>query len=368
MVDPARRQVLLWTITVAAGVVLALGAAEIALRVLLPEPVAIHEQPCIYWSDAEWGYRYRPNAVGRKHYRFEQDNEVRINSQGFHDVERIPGAGSGALRVAALGDSFTAAIHVPVAKTWTQVAERALGKSLARPVQVHNLGIDGTGTSVHLAVLERVLPALRPDLVVLAFFVNDFEDVARGRVFRECFGGYVVNYQNAGQRDQLRAVVTAHAPGPSARWWFEHAYVSRLFPFVYGRETFALLRENYLSPSRFGVALDAPGATRGVPELFDDFLRLADAWGFAFVVMPVPPRDAPGGSLEALRRGLPAERLARLEVVDPSGAMEAAMRREGLVWSDLYWKHDAHFDADGNRILGLAAAQALADLVPAPVP
>ena len=367
----SRRQSLFWIITLGAGLAGAVAIAELALRIAQPEQVGCYLFPCIYWSDTEWGYRYRPNAVGRKYEQFEMDNEVHINSQGFHDRERVAGAEAGALRVAAIGDSFTAAIHVPIEETWTQVAERLLSRELLRRVQVYNLGLDGTGTPVHLSVLERMLPALRPDVVVLAFFANDFEEAAFGRVYRECYQGYVINYQNEEQRDRLRAIVASQAPSPRARAWFERSYLSRLFPSLYGYVTFALLRENYLSPSRFGVPVDAQSGTDDVAALFESFLRLSEEWGFAFVVVPVPMKQDPQGSLALLRDGLPEPLRARLDVVDVSGAIRAELTREGLGWSDLYWKRDAHFDVDGNRIFGQAVAAALAGRIqqrPARVP
>jgi lysophospholipase L1-like esterase len=350
-VTPAsRKERLFWSITLGLGLLAAVGVAELALRVIEPKAVGYHHQPCIYDWDADWGFHYRPGAVGRKHRLFELDNLVRINRRGFHDVER-DGPRDDALRVAVVGDSFTASIHVPVEQGWTQLAEQRLARSLGRPVQVWNLGLDGTGTPVHVAVLEKMLPELRPDVVVLAFFANDFDETRQGIVYRECYEGFVITYQVPSQRDALRRLVDERGPTPFERWLFEHVYLSR--PFALDRVTQALLQDNYLPPSRFGIPVDewkGPEPAR----LFERLRQLAREWRFRLVVVPV------SDSLRVLRDGLPAPLFESLDVADPAPAMQAALTREGLEWRDLYWKWDGHFDADGNRVFAEAFADAIA--------
>ena len=49
-----------------------------------------------------------------------------------------------------------------LSKTWTQTLEREL-----HATSVVNLGLDGTGTDVHLAILKEYLSEHQPEMVIL---------------------------------------------------------------------------------------------------------------------------------------------------------------------------------------------------------
>ena len=177
---------------------------EACLRVfrsdILPFVGQAH-QPCIYVADGQTGYRYKPNSTGLFQRNFEIDNIVRINSSGFHDVERMPfNPDDSSRHIVVIGDSFTAELMVPVSRTWTQILEREIARSGDAPhVDVINLGLDGTGTDVHLTLLQENVSTYRPDIVVLAFFENDLQDIQRKMEYRECYRDYVLVYSDKSQ-------------------------------------------------------------------------------------------------------------------------------------------------------------------------
>lgn len=336
-----------------AGVAAALAGAEIAARRLAPRAAERVEYPCIYERDDRFGYRYRAGAIGRIAGSF----EVRINSLGFHDEEPLPD-GESELRVLAVGDSFTAALGSFLSQTWTAVLERALRAAGYPRADVVNLGIDGTGSDVHLELMRAYLPRFRPDVVVYAFFANDVRDVLDGRFHRECYRDYVLSYQNDLQGAILREQVDAHLERRLARWLWERSVLARLvLELLEGpRNPF---RWQFLQPSAAVLDIDdhsrrarAPAlraAWRGIEEL----ARRCDC---LFVIVPVPPRGDLDGSLRVLRDTL---RVSDLQVVDVVPAMRAILATEGRPETALHGRFDAHLSPNGNRIFGRAIAATL---------
>jgi len=336
------------------SVLVTVAAVELGLRLTRPHSLSPELQPLVYEADPELGYHYRPGAVGRVVRGFEMDNVVHINALGFHDVARDP-ASTRRPRIVAIGDSFTAAKHVPVEHGWTQTLERALRADGLSDAEVWNLGLDGTGTDAHVALLERWVSRLRPDLVLVAFYENDARDVAERRQFREDYRGFVLGYLDEAQRDTLRAFVDARAPGAAARFLFAHVWTSR--PLMRLVPAFDLVRTNYVTPSR--VDLPVKLARHDAPPLATHFHRLdalARRHGFRVVVTPVPPKRHPRSSRRKLERGLGPGDLAALDVVDVRESMVQAVARDGRRWDDLYWAYDDHFDADGHAVFGASLA------------
>ncbi len=340
-------------------VVVTFAAAEVLLRILQPGTLELTQEPCIYREDAELGFRYLENASGRVVRNEEIDNLVRINSTGFHDAEHARDAAPGTLRVLAVGDSFTAAIHVAVERGWTQTLERELGGKLGRPVEVINLGIGGTGTETHLRLLEQYVPVYRPDVVVLAFYRNDVRDLRRKRRHMSCHEDYVLVYHDAEQKRRL--IEFYETRRPSAESWerFERWYLYRIIARMQSNGAF--FRSNHLSPSRIGMEVDdkRPSPPRLEP-LLHQILDLARRQRFAFFLVPVPAKGDPESSLRALRENVSAETFALLPLLNPQLPLEAIREREGLRPDDLYWRWGHHMNAIGYGALGEAIAQLLA--------
>jgi lysophospholipase L1-like esterase len=341
-------------VALVAGTALALAAGEVLLRLLRPAQLAVVRYPCIYRPDPATGFRYVPGATGRVAAHFEIDNPVAINSIGFYDDEPAPGAVSP--RVLAAGDSFTAAMNVPIAQVWTSVVERTLRERGRPGADVVNLGLDGTGTDVHVAVLREHVERFAPDAIVLAFFGNDIEDTMRGRFERECRAGFVLSWQTGAQRDALRARVDAHREQRLRIALFESSYLARL-------AAAAWLPRN----SPFRIEFQQPGrAELGMPDLVAGQQRLRDALdelgglparcGCRVLVAPVPPRSEPRGSLDMWRRHAGS---VPVEVIDVLPALERDLAARGLHHRDLYFEHDNHLNALGNELFGHAVAEAL---------
>jgi lysophospholipase L1-like esterase len=334
----------------------ALLLAEATLRALRPPAASVIHYPCIYVEDERFGFRYQPGAAGRIAGHFEIDNLVQINALGFYDDDPLP-AGASELRVLAVGDSFTAGLNLDRDEVWTAVLERELRERGHPSADVVNLGLDGTGTEVHRDLLRAFIPELRPDVVILAFYANDIDDVLHGRFSRECYRGYVLAFQDELQRMILRRRVEVHLDRRFARWLFDHSFLVRMLEFLRSGNR-NLFRLHYVQPTAAELGIDDAVKRERRPRLravFADLEELARGCGCRFLVAPVPPRRSLDGSLRVFRRWVGD---AELELIDAVPAMERMLAEDGRSASDLFWANDNHLNAYGNRLFARALAEA----------
>jgi lysophospholipase L1-like esterase len=135
------------------GVLVALAAGEVAARLLRSSG-----QPGGYAPVRTDGRERRP-----------------INSRGYRDLERAIPKPPEVRRVLCLGDSFTWGVGVLFDDAWPQRVERLLARDGGRWEAV-NLGEPGLNTVQEASKLEAEGLAYDPDVVVLAYVLNDSED------------------------------------------------------------------------------------------------------------------------------------------------------------------------------------------------
>jgi len=339
-----------------AALLIAVLLGELGLRVFKPSQVMIQRQPPIYQRDEQLGCRYTPLARGLMHRCFEIDNLVRTNSLGFHDVEHDPAPG--ALHVAAIGDSFTAAFEVPPDQGWTQLLQQQLRDSGFPGAEVVNLGQDHSGTDVHLEILKRYLVDHHPGVVVLAFYENDIDDIARHGFFRETVDGrYVMVYATETQREQLLQRIRDEAPGPLAACCCDHFYLCRLVRrFFTGEDD--LYFNNIVGLKGQGKNRSDNAPTLG--PILRELLQLSRERGFMVLVAPVPVKLEPRGSVWRLRNAVGHDLFRALGVVNVFPVMEQVLAEDLKSHEAMYWNLDAHFNAYGNRVFARVVFAALA--------
>jgi hypothetical protein len=260
--------------------------------------------------------------------------------------------------VLAVGDSFTAAMNVERAAVWTAVLERALRDGGQPRADVVNLGLDGTGTDVHVALLREYVPRFSPDTVLIAFYANDVVDVMRGRFQRECHAGFVLSYQTPAQREMLRARVDTHRRKTLRIWLFQHSFLVRLVgaallsPWSPYRLELQQPRLAELGPQ----ATDERAARLRLNAALREIEAIAADCDCRLAVVPVPPRKDARGSLELWRRIAAG---SRLELIDVLPDLERAREARGLAHQDLYFERDNHLNEIGNQLYGEAVARAL---------
>ncbi|MCG8456861.1 MAG: GDSL-type esterase/lipase family protein, partial [Holophagales bacterium] len=114
---------------------------------------------------------------------------VRAGPLGLRDSRPLPvRAGEtpsrGELRVLVVGDSIVEGYGVDQEETLPRRLEHHLGERLraagdGRTVRVVNAGIAGLNAGDEAALLEAILPQVRPDLVVWFLIYNDYDDPLR---------------------------------------------------------------------------------------------------------------------------------------------------------------------------------------------
>ena len=172
---------------------LGLTLAEILCRLLIPAPprvtiqstpppqalpaevrLPVHPEQGGLYLETTSGRRLRPNttALIERHALSGIPVEIRTNSLGHRNRE--PGKKNG-LRILFLGDSITFADYLPEEQGYVrQVETIARGNGLAW--ETVNTGVGAVSLKTELAILLETGLALKPDVVVLGWYLNDFQD------------------------------------------------------------------------------------------------------------------------------------------------------------------------------------------------
>ena len=124
------------------------------------------------------GYMFKPNAEVRWTNRLDFWTVSRTNSWGFLDREPIaPERAAASCHIALIGDSFVAAMEVPIADKLHVRLEALAAQTLPElDVTTSAFGIPATGQLNQLPLYDEFARRLRPKLLVLVFVFNDFRD------------------------------------------------------------------------------------------------------------------------------------------------------------------------------------------------
>ena len=171
------KQFIFKTTAVILSLVLVLVGLEVVVRVFNLA------QPRIGQADPIRGFANIPGATEiNKH-----GVKIAIGDHGFRGPTPSPEKAPGAYRVALLGDSFVFAASIDYENTFAGLMNRYF-KEKKQPVEVIDMGVDGYGTIEELLVYEHEARKLKPDLVVLCFYVGN--DLHNNYPPREHFPGY----------------------------------------------------------------------------------------------------------------------------------------------------------------------------------
>lgn len=170
-----------------ASLAFSLGAAEVALRLVRPQPVLLVDRG-LYAPDVPAGYRLNPGFAGRISNRVEFDTRVAINRDGLRGSE-IGLKRPGRMRILVLGDSFVFGVGVDEPQSYPRRLEAILRQG-GIDAEVLNAGVPGYGFTEAVDWFERHGTGLAPDLILLtAFLGNDFEDALPGQTKSEVVDG-----------------------------------------------------------------------------------------------------------------------------------------------------------------------------------
>jgi len=169
---------------VLASTLVAFAAAELVVRALFKDGTVMFPR---YHTDFRYGpytlRGIRPNARFW-HTSIDGSWEFVTNSKGLRESRELPyEKPAGTLRVLALGDSHTQGYEVRQDATYSAALERYLGSRGDARVEVLNAGVSGFSTAEALVYLENEGIRYQPDVVVLGFYANDFEDNLKAGLF-----------------------------------------------------------------------------------------------------------------------------------------------------------------------------------------
>ncbi len=156
------------------GALFAVALAEIALIWLMPPPVIYREPQPGFEYDERLGWKLRPGQ-----HCFTVGQPVTTNALGLRSPEVASTTAEGELRILVLGDSNTFGNGVGQEETYPRRLEALLAsRQPAARVTVVNAGVPGYDTGQEVELMERLLPAVNPSLVVIGFYLNDIGEAA----------------------------------------------------------------------------------------------------------------------------------------------------------------------------------------------
>jgi lysophospholipase L1-like esterase len=352
-----RRRLLFGFAAVFVGLVVAVGVAELVLRICDPLRLPAEELRGFYRLDARGRIETTPGWSGQS-----AAAAVHMNALGLRGPD-LPARGANEKRVLMLGDSFVWGLGVGDGETIPARLEQALRASGA-PVTVANAGMPGTSPREWSYTLDRFRAPCGPDLVVATMYVgNDVLDALQEPL--SVVDGWLMTAGPAGVARtswRFRMMVTS-------RLWF---YVEALLL----RNTLKDVALASIKPIGPGIALAEalfldrdPARDAELPFLgeveatlaadFREFARASEGLRRVVVLLPaheVALRDygellKENGLDPALhQRGRGHARLARLlgaqgiEVIDLTARLLAEPDRKAL-----FFAQDWHFNQAGCR-------------------
>jgi lysophospholipase L1-like esterase len=329
--------------------------------------------PLLWEPDPELGWKHVPGT--RRHHTDEGDGHVVINSLGQRDRPRTLERSPGSLRIAVFGDSLTEALQVDLEQTFCSILEEKLS-SPGRKVEVLNFGVSGYSPVQELISLKRNGPLYRPDVAVLALFLdNDVSgclpalNPTQGSPPYVSFQGGETRFDNSRPRESYESF---HRQ-PIYFLRKTSAIFRALSEWRLRQRTQLFSREGGSStevPKRFLLYSDDPGAQWAeawgtFEQVVLEFVREAQKQGIKPLVLSVPAGHvacergwknilAAEPALSSRKWNLegPEDRLrdflerAGVPLVQPLKSFQAASRTETLFFGNI-----GHLTPQGHRLL-----------------
>jgi lysophospholipase L1-like esterase len=162
---------------IAVTAALMLGAFELISRTALDSGLQYDLE---MWKYATQVKRVSENpAIGHEHrpgaHAHLMGADVTINSRGLRDREITAEKREGVKRIVMLGDSLVFGWGVAQDKTMSVLLEQALNEGSYGPAEVINTGVGNYNTAMEVAFFLERGADLKPDTVVLNYFINDAE-------------------------------------------------------------------------------------------------------------------------------------------------------------------------------------------------
>lgn len=335
---------------------LALLLAEVFVRCLSPQQLGFEFVDRTYRSPTEF------------------TRDMTVNSRGFHDRKHGPPTPD-VRRVILVGDSYVAALSVPVEQTVGQRLEAHLNRldpGGAPAWEVIALGREGWGQRGQLLAFEYCGLSIQPDVVVTLFVA--FNDVRNN--------SSTLQEKGKRQSDEMRVfrpgwtnLPMAEAPALFLEWSALNRLLAQRLAVARARSRDEEIPVDYLV---YAVDVDDEWqqAWKVTETLLLDTRNAVVGLGADYLVASASTPHGVLGAEEGLRfllrsypvmcgrewdLDLPDDRLARFCQQEdiPFLALEPHFRAETRPGRQFHWKYDGHWNAEGNDL----AARLLARMI-----
>lgn len=204
------------------ALICAFGVGEISTRLLFKDKTVLFPR---YHQEYKYGrYTLRGTRPNTEFWHTSIDGSWKFvtNSKGYRSTQEYDyEKPANTIRILVLGDSHTQGHEVRQEATYSAVIERYLNMHIGK-ADVINTGVSGFSNAEELVYLENEGFKYSPDVVVLGFFANDFEDNMKAGLFE------------LDNSSQLVEKKYKHTPGvkiqeainaiPLMRWISENSY------------------------------------------------------------------------------------------------------------------------------------------------
>jgi hypothetical protein len=360
------------------GLVVAVAAVE-ALPRLLPGlmPGKVKSVERLYkarsaWQnmmagDQELGFVLKPGLD--MHFPSEgREIALRTSNVGVEQIGHRDIGTEAPYDIIALGDSFTFCDDAPAESCWVRLLSERTGRSIA------SLGVNGYSNLAEARLLEKVGPVLKPRVILVGFFQNDFKDNL-----------HFSNWAKSGSDQDYWTWMSQKRRSGTSDFLARNSFVYRLIDAArrYGnRETFEYNQDGlefvFRADGWWRTVLDNPGQTPGfflTEQAFREMKTSASELDAELVVLLFPFKEQV--YWEIARQYQSDGASIELEDMDaPLAAVRDSLEREGINYCDLtpdlrkgaaqgrqlYLKVGAHWTDEGNELAADSIARCLAGL------
>ena len=341
---------------------------EIIARLLNPE---YGSTKGMFQKDEVLDYSMTPNFKG-KFSRQEFKLELQTNSLGLRDIEYGEKKGN-EFRILALGDSFAwGAYGTELNQTYLKILEKKLNERGGKNFRylVINAGVPGYGTDQELLYLKDRGYKLKPDLIMLNFFVgNDFIDNLQSGEMTVKDGFLVTSKSRQKFAEKLRAFLLANS----------HAYrvIEKGMLNVFGnfiqKYVKGKIQQDDYQAKLFLAPLnkDIKQQITKTKEVLKDMKSYANSNNMTFVIVLMPLNYQVDNNLKQIFIENNYKN-QQYDMGQPQKAIKEWGRNNNVVVIDLlpelqrlnkdndfYWKFNPHFNIKGNEAVGQIIYQEL---------
>jgi lysophospholipase L1-like esterase len=309
---------------------------EVFARAFYGVPLPEHLPIMMMEANPNRGWAMVP---GKDHYTY--THRVRVNALGLRGAE-VGDKQPGEARVLVLGDSLVYGQGVGDDYTMPAALQRSLARRQpGRTWSVVNAGHRAYDTRQELALLEELGPRVAPDVVVLCWFWNDFQERDIAQTYARLQGRGELAFDTANKLEGLDWLA------------WQAKQLVRSSAFVMVLHDFLRSRDLGLSPE------DVQQGLQRLHGYLERMQGLSAGWRFDLVVALVPDANVMNGNQETVELGRRAGEVAQrlgIRLVDLQPAIEAQFRKSKKMPVVPF---DGHYDEAGNAAMAELLAERL---------